>query len=245
MAEHQSRHQDNDKQFNPHGVQKPYNNDMALIREVKAALMSGTESAGIDVKVASEDGVVRLHGVVDVLSHKTAAEEIARRIPGVVKVENDLTVANEEGFTDKDVHDRVTSRLQNRRELMQMGCRVYKGVVTLVGHAGSNDDIRSAIQLIEDTPGVKEVKVARVKVGEGQKEDDADVSRAAERLLEQLGFDHNLFEVYTDAGVLFVKGFVPTREDRSRVKTAMHKIPGVDKLEAMLITDDEYGGEIH
>ena len=245
MAEHQSRHLDNDKKFNPPGVQKPYNNDMALIHEVKAALMSGTESAGIDVKVASEDGVVRLHGVVDVLSHKTAAEEIARRIPGVVKVENDLTVANEEGFTDKDVHDRVTSRLQNRRELMQMGCRVHKGVVTLVGHAGSNDDIRSARQLIEDTPGVKEVKVARVKVGEGQKEDDADVSRAAERLLEQMGFDHNLFEVYTDAGVLFVKGFVPTREDRSRVKTAMHKIPGVDKLEALLITDDEVGGEIH
>lgn len=245
MAEHQSRNQDHQKPFNPSGVVEPFNRDLDLKDQVKNALLEQTESAGIDVQVSSEDGVIRLHGVVDVLSHKTAAEQIARRIPGVTQVENDITVANEETATDKDIHEAVTQKLGGRRELNNIGCRVHKGVVTLVGHAGSNDDVQAAIALVEDMAGVREVKVKRVKIGEGQKEDDADVSRQAETMLESMGYDHNLFEVYCDAGVLFVKGFVPTREDRSRIKTAMHKIPGVDKLEALLITDDEYGGEIH
>lgn len=245
MAEHQTRNPDRQKPFNPPGVQEPWNYDLDLMREVKDALLRGTESAGIDVMVSAEDGVVRLHGVVDVLSHKTAAEEIAKKVIGVKRVENDITVANEEPLTDKHLHDKVTEKLQHRGELQGIGCRVHKGVVTLVGHAGSYEDVQKAVRLAEGMPSVREVKVARVKVGEGQKEDDADVSRAAERLLDQMGYDHRLFTVYSDAGVLFVKGFVHTKEDRSRIKTEMHKIPGVDKLEATLITDEQYGGEIH
>lgn len=245
MAEHQSKNQDHQKAFNPPGVQEPFNYDLDLKDRVKEALLRQTESAGIDIQVSAEDGVIRLSGVVDVLSHKTAAEAIARKIPGVKHIDNDITIANEETATDKDLLQAVTNKLSHHHDLKNIGCRVHKGVVTLVGHAGSNDDVRSAIQLVEDMAGVKDVRVERVKIGEGQKEDDADVSRAAERLIDRMGFDHTLFQVYCDAGVLFVKGFVHTREDRSRLKTDLHKIPGVDKLEATLITDDQFGGEIH
>ncbi len=245
MAEHQTRHQDHQKRFNPPGVQEPLNQDLQLQQEVKDALLRGTESAGIDVKVSAEDGAIRLHGVVDALSHKRAAEEIARRIPGVHTIDNDITVANEETYTDKDIELAVTGKLGNRREFRQMGCQVHKGVVTLVGHAGSYDDVEAAVRMVEDMGGVREVRADQVKVGEGEKEDDADVSRRAQRLLKEMGYDPRQFLVYCDAGVLFVKGFVPTREDRSRVKTAMHQIRGVAKLEALLVTDDEVDGEIH
>ncbi|MFZ5816366.1 MAG: BON domain-containing protein [Bacillota bacterium] len=230
MAEHQSVNQDRPE---------PFNHDLHLMKEVKDALLTQTESAGIDIKVSAEDGWVRLHGVVDALSHKTAAEEIVRKIPGVRRIENDITVANEEVFSDKELVAAVTERITKFPEYRNIGARVHKGVVTLVGHAGSHGDVREAVRIAEQVPGVKEVKVLRVKVGEGEKEDDADVSRAAERLLDQMGYDHQLFEVYCDAGVLFVKGLVPTREDKSRIKTAMHKIPGVDKLEALLIPADQ------
>lgn len=230
MAEHQTFNQDR---------QEPIDQDLALMREVKDALLSQTDSAGIDVKVAAENGWVRLHGVVDALSHKTAAEEIARRIPGVRRIENDITVANEETFSDKDLLAAVTERITRLPEYRNIGARVHKGVVTLVGHAGSYGDVQEAVRISEGCPGVKEVKVQRVKVGEGEKEDDADVSRTAEHLLDQMGYNHQHFEVYCDAGVLFVKGLVPTREDKSRIKTAMHKIQGVDKLESLLIPEEE------
>lgn len=239
MAEHQSVNQDRQKPFNPPGVQEPLNHDLILMKEVKDALLTQTESAGIDVKVSAEDGWVRLHGVVDALSHKTAAEEIARKIPGVRRIENDITVANEETFSDKDLLAAVTERITKFPEYRNIGARVHKGVVTLVGHAGSYGDVHEAVRIAEGCPGVKVVKVQRVKVGEGEKEDDADVSRAAERLLDEMGYNHQHFEVYSDAGVLFVKGLVPTREDKSRIKTAMHKIQGVNKLEALLIPEDQ------
>jgi osmotically-inducible protein OsmY len=245
MAEHQTRNPDRQKPFNPPGVQKTFNNDRELQQQVKDALMAGTESAGIDVKVNVEDGVVRLHGVVDVLSHRTVSEEIARRIPGVTRVENDITVADEEHRKDKALAEDITSRFGHRPEFRDMGVEIHKGEVHLVGHAGSYEDVREAARMVEDIAGVRSVGIKKVKVGEGQKEDDADVSRQAMTMIKSMGYDADQFQVYTDAGVLFVKGFVPTREDRSRIKSAMHKIQGVDKLEALLVTDDEVGGEIH
>lgn len=247
MAEHQSLNQDQQKPFNPPGVEKPYVDDVALIQRVKDALLTQTDSAGIDVKVSAEDGWVRLHGVVDALSHKTAAEEIARKVPGVRRIENDIAVANEETYTDKDLLSAVTERITRNPGFESIGARVHKGTVTLVGHAESYKDVEEAVRIAEGIAGVKEVRVQRVKVGEGKDEDDADVSRAAERLLDQMGYDSDLFQVYCDAGVLFVKGLVPTRADKSRIKTAMHKIQGVDKLEALLIPEEQMleADEVH
>jgi hyperosmotically inducible periplasmic protein len=245
LAEHQSRHQDHQKPFNPPGVVEPFNHDAHMIKEIKDALMRQTESAGIDIKVSAEDGAVRLYGIVDVLAHKLAAQEIVQRIAGVRHIDNDLTVANEETYTDRDILEEVSGKFAANETVRNIGCRVHKGVVTLVGHAVTSGDIQTAVRMASDVIGVRDVRVDRVKVGEGEKEDDADVSRAAEACLDRLGCDHTLFQVYCDAGVLFVKGFVPTAEDRSRVKTELHKIPGVDKLEATLITDDQVASEVH
>ncbi len=245
MAEHQTANPDRQKPFNPPGVRKPFNHDEILAAECKDALLTGTESAGIEIQVECNDGIIRLKGVVDVLSHRSAAEDIVRRIPGVKDVENDITVANEETLSDKDLTDEITRKLAHHRTRGNVGVHVHKGVVTVVGHAGTHDDVQSAVKLIEDIAGVREVRLGGVKVGEDREEDDADVARSAQKILDNLGFDHHQFQVYCDAGVLFVKGFVPTKEDRSRIKTAMHTISGVDKLEATLITDDQVAGEVH
>ncbi|MGE5676235.1 MAG: BON domain-containing protein [Mycobacterium leprae] len=246
MAEHQVRHPDNEKQFNPPGAPgKPFDIDKDLAERVKEALLRQTESAGIDVQVSAGDGTVRLFGVVDVLSHKHAAEQIAGRIPGVQRLVNDITVANEEGYTDHDLAEAVTDKLGKHDVYRGMGCRVHRGVVRLVGHAPTQEDVQGAIDLVAGMAGVREVEIDRVKVGEGRDDDDADVSRAADRMLVEMGYDHNQFQVYTVEGILHVKGFVHTREERSNLKTALHKIPGVDRLETILVTDDEFGGEVH
>lgn len=236
MAEHQSRNQ---------GDPKPFDHDVHLIKEIKDALLRETESAGIDIKVSAEDGAVRLSGVVDVLSHKRAAEEIVRRIPGVRHLDNDLTVANEETFTDKDLLDAVSRKLAKRGEGRGLSCQVHKGVVTLYGDADSQEDVTKAVRMVEQMAGVREVRLGKVRTGVGREDDDADASRAAERLIEQLGYDPTMFQVYCDAGTLFVKGFVPASEDRGRLKTALRRLPGVAKVEATLVTDKEMGGEIH
>lgn len=219
--------------------ERTFNHDEYLVKEIKDALLARTDSAGIDIKVSAEDGEVRLTGVVDALSHKSAAEDIVRKIPGVRRIENDITVANEETFSDRDLEGTVSARLADVPQYRRIGARVEKGVVTLMGEAGSYRDVEGAARLAEQVPGVREVRPERVKVGVGDEEDDADVSRSALRLLERMGYDPGTFQVYCADGVLHVKGIVPTREDRSRIKTAMHDIRGAAKLEALLVTEEE------
>src|SRR5690606_766106 len=108
-----------------------FDHDEYLEKEVKDALLAQTDSAGIDIQVSARDGRVRLSGVVDALSHKSAAEEIVRRIPGVRGIDNDITVADEEMRTDRDLEGAVASRLAGVPEYSRLGARVEKGVVTL------------------------------------------------------------------------------------------------------------------
>lgn len=219
--------------------EKSFDHDEYLAKEVKDALLAQTDSAGIDIQVSAEDGKVRLYGVVDALSHKSAAEEIMRKIPGVRGIDNDITVANEETLSDKDLEGAVAAKLAEVPEYARIGVRVQKGVVTLMGEARSYEDLDGAVRLAEGVPGVREVRSEKVKVGVGEEEDDADVSRTALRLLARMGYDPDQFQVYTADGALHVKGIVPTRTDRSRIKTAMRGIRGVAKLEALLVAEDE------
>lgn len=243
MAEYQSKHHQEKPLNSPEGREMMSDSDLAA--RVKEALLAETESAGIDVKVSVEDGVVRLYGVVDVLSHRRAAEEIARQVPGVRKIENAITIADEEHMPDKELQDTVTEELTAYEEFLGLGCRVNKGAVTLMGSAGSYEDVDEAVRMVEGIPGVVEVRVQQIKVGEGETGDDAEVSRQAQQMLDQMGYDHTLFTVYCDAGVLYVKGFVNSRAEKGRIKAAMHRIPGVAKLDAMLVTDDQLGDQIH
>jgi len=238
VTEHQTNHRDRT-------VQGVTDSDAILAHEVKQALLRGTESAGIEIHVRVDGGTVWLSGVVDVLSHRASAEEIARRIPGVRRIENDITVANEEQISDKHLMELVNERLVRTPFGEGIGCRVHRGVVTLVGRAKTNDGVDAAIRFVQDIQGVREVRTERIHVGEHRKEDDADVSRAAEHLLDALGYDHRLFEVYCADGVLHVKGFVPTREDKSRIKTEMHKIPGAHQLESLLVPEDRLMNDAH
>jgi len=238
VTEHQTNHRDQT-------VQGVTSNDATLAHEVKQALLRETESSGIEIHVGADGGTVRLSGVVDVLSHQMNAEQIARRIPGVHRIENDITVANEEQISDKRLMELINERLAPTSFGEGLGCRVHRGVVQLVGRAGTNDSVQAAVTFVQDIQGVREVRTQRIHIGEHRKEDDADVSRTAEHLLEQLGYDHRLFEVYCADGTLHVKGFVPTREDKSRIKIEMRKIPGVHKFESLLVPDERLLDNAH
>lgn len=238
MTEHQTNHRDRT-------VQGVTDNDAILANEVKQALLRDTESSGIEIHVQVNGGAVRLTGIVDVLSHRASAEEIASRIPGVHRIENDITVANEEQISDKHLMELVNERLARSPFGEGIGCRVHRGVVILVGRAETADGVDAAIRFVQDIQGVREVRTQRIHIGEHRKEDDADVSRAAEHLLDEMGYDHRLFEVYCADGTLHVKGFVPTREDKSRIKTEMHKIPGAHKLESLLVPEERLIDNAH
>lgn len=66
--------------------------DMALDARVRAALRADASTAGVDVTVASAAGHVVLQGIVLDAAEQPAAERVARSVPGVTGVANQLRV---------------------------------------------------------------------------------------------------------------------------------------------------------
>jgi osmotically-inducible protein OsmY len=116
---------------------------------------------------------------------------------------------------------------------------VNRGAVTIVGHAGASADVADAIRLAEGFPGVVKVVKGHVKIGEYHRADDRDMVYEAETLLDRMGYDHQDFELTVDGGTMQVKGFVHDREDRTKIRERLGRIPGVENLETLLVTDDQ------
>ena len=66
--------------------------DQALALTVRDALAASPVYKYSGVHVTADRGKVELDGIVPTLAQKRAAEDIAEQVPGVVRVDNDLSV---------------------------------------------------------------------------------------------------------------------------------------------------------
>jgi hyperosmotically inducible periplasmic protein len=115
-----------------------------------------------NVKASVKNGVVTLTGTVDLYSAKVDADNRAHHRKNVKGVENEIQVA---GPTVDDVtlRDKLAEKLAYDRvgygttAFNAFTISVLKGAVTLGGTAYGPSDKDSAISLVENYPGVKDV----------------------------------------------------------------------------------------
>src|SRR3954464_14533599 len=69
-----------------------YVDDATITAKVKAAFVKDPVVKATDVKVQTFKGVVQLSGFVDNSDQKSQAEQVARGVPNVAKVQNDIVV---------------------------------------------------------------------------------------------------------------------------------------------------------
>ena len=69
-----------------------YVDDSAITTKVKTAILEEESLKMLQINVKTFKGIVQLSGFVDSAQRVDKAGDIARRIEGVVKVENDLIV---------------------------------------------------------------------------------------------------------------------------------------------------------
>lgn len=69
-----------------------YFDDQAVNARVKTALLQDDDVAGMDVSTTTYDGVVQLSGFADDAEQRERAEELAKEVPGVETVVNNITV---------------------------------------------------------------------------------------------------------------------------------------------------------
>src|SRR6201991_2506310 len=115
-----------------------------------------------DVKTAVHNGVVTLTGTVDLYSAKLDADNKAHHRKGVKGVENEIEVAGPT-VDDTTLRNKLAEKLAYDRvgygttAFNAFTIGVQKGTVTLGGTAYGPTDKDSALSLVENYPGVKDV----------------------------------------------------------------------------------------
>lgn len=108
-----------------------------------------------------QNGIVTLNGTTNLYEHKEEADKKAHRIKNVVAVRNLVEVTGPE-LPDAELQSKIIQKLQYDRvgygnAFNAIAVTVQNGVVTLGGHALGPVAKDSAISLVSNFPGVKDV----------------------------------------------------------------------------------------
>ncbi len=200
-----------------------------LNAKIEQTLDGDPRLRGYELKARAYDGgLVQIQGIVDVLDEKRQAEELIWRIPGVKRVENNITVCTDGGIDDGDVAFEVSEELRANPEIPDsVGVAVSGGAVRLVGSAGTLNQMEEAVETAGMARGVKDVK-SELKLTDTA--DDATINNQVQRALLALpelrpGWVKSL----SRDGVVTLWGNVPKKTAVLALETAAG-VPGVKRV---------------
>ena len=127
----------------------------AQIDQQIAKLLTGKKQFA-NVRYGVEDAVVTLEGKVELHSQRTALENSVRNIKHVADLRS-YVVLDPTPVPDEQLFGRVRSALQNAN-LAQLTVKAHEGRVLVSGDVQSRRDWSRAVNLVWDTPGVKEAE---------------------------------------------------------------------------------------
>jgi osmotically-inducible protein OsmY len=123
--------------------------------------LSNKRFSGIQVQV--RDGIVDLTGQVARYTDKTDAEQKVQHMHEAASVRNDVTVAGGANVSDDDLYRKLAKGLVYDREgyrsqvFDNITVQVHNGVVLLGGIVADPVDKNTAVGLVKDTPGVRDL----------------------------------------------------------------------------------------
>jgi osmotically-inducible protein OsmY len=193
-----------------------------------------------NVKVTVQDGTVTLTGTVDLYSAKEDADKKAHHRKNVKAVENEITVA---GPTVEDVtlRDKLAEKLAYDRvgygttAFNAITIGVQNGVVTLGGVTYGPNDKSSALGLVENYPGVKDV-VDNIEVAPPSPMDDRIRVEAARAIygfpmLNKYSMDPaKPIRITVVNGNITLSGVVDSQGDKDAAGLRANGVPGAFKV---------------
>ncbi|MDO8885903.1 BON domain-containing protein [Candidatus Oleimmundimicrobium sp.] len=184
------------------------------------------------INVEVNGGKVRLFGVVNELEEKLRAEEIAGEMPGVIDVENDISIETGGFLSDEEINREISKILTKDSYLKnKVGVeRVAKGAVYLGGEVPSLDYKNRAENLVSSVRGVKEV-VNQIKFEGTEDLPDVELTNRVEMALHE---DKRVHAKYIGAlakkGKVVLRGWVETRGEKDHIEKVVRTIPGIKRV---------------
>jgi hyperosmotically inducible periplasmic protein len=219
------------------GVAQSSSNDGQVQADVMKAL---DDKRFQNVKVSVQNGVVRLTGTVDLYSAKLDADNRAHHRRNVKGVENQITVGGatvddvtlRNKLAEKLAYDRI-GYSTNAFNAFTIG--VEDGAVTLGGTAYGPSDKDSAISLVENYPGVKDV-IDNINVAPVSPQDDRIRLAEARAIygfpqLNKYAIDPaKPIRITVVNGDVTLSGVVDSQADKDVANVRANSVPGVFKV---------------
>lgn len=214
--------------------------DTTIHRDVLDELKWDSRVDETEVGVEVDKGVVTLTGTVTSWAKRSAAEEAARRVIGVLDVANDIKVKLPGSLarTDTEIAQAVRHALQWDVYVPdeRITSTVSDGWVTLDGFVDNWSERTDAERAIRNLAGVKGV-VNRITV-KPSKPITQDVRKAIEQVLERRA-EREAKRIHVDVrdGVVTLTGAVHSWAERKSVVAAARFTHGVRDVEDHLRTE--------
>lgn len=202
----------------------------------------GESGQGLHVEVKGDRAII--WGTVDSLVEKDFFGGRVGRIDGIRELDNSLTVANDGNIKDKDIEKGIVERFQgsNYEDITHLGCRVSRGIATLLGHVETQSTERLAKRLASQVRGVKEIR-SEIQFLEKAVDDATLVNRVENALVASPWV--NAHEIKTKArnGLITLTGLVDTQEAMEWAVETAYQVPGVKAVVSEILTRHRSQGD--
>jgi len=148
----------------PHRSTGQVVDDTTIATRTKTALLADSTTDGLNIDVEVDRDKVQLNGFVDSSAQVDRAGEIARSVPGVASVENNLKVSDGtrrtgEYIDDKSLSTSVKAALMDDRlaPSAEIDVEVNRGVVSLGGFVDTEAELNAAVAAAQEVNGVVKV----------------------------------------------------------------------------------------
>jgi hyperosmotically inducible protein len=139
--------------------------DSVLTSKVKMALVEDPVTKARQINVETYRGIVQLGGFVDNADQKAQATRVAREVPGVKEVRNDLQISSEDATTGSVIDDSALTASVKSALIDDADTKAYQinvetdhGVVLLTGFVDSSADRDRAGEIARSIEGVSDVR---------------------------------------------------------------------------------------
>jgi hyperosmotically inducible periplasmic protein len=219
--------------------------DAQIQREASQKMLSNKHLQGVYANV--EDGIVTLTGSVTLYQEKLDAAKKVKKLSHVSAVRNEITVAGAE-VSDGELQNKLAKKLAYDRVgygdnmFNYVAVSVNNGVVTLAGNAVWDVPKDTALALVAQMPGVKDV-VDQIKVLPVSNFDDSIRRRTAlaiyrDSVLGRYASDPaKPIRIVVDNGHITLYGTVESAMDKDIAGVRASSVPGAFSVENKLVVD--------
>lgn len=205
--------------------------DEMIVDHVKDQLEEEMQGSAMDINVSCRDGCVQLSGMVDVLSEKKFAEEVARGVGDIRKIENGITIAMDGQITDRHIEKEIRDNLftsESKNKVGRVGIKVDDGTAYLLGHVNTLKDAHLAMAIASKVRGVKNV-VNNINVTTVGEYDDVTINNTIHQRI-----NNNDISCDVNNGIVRLTGYVNSRSEVEFAREVAMDVEGVKKVRHML-----------